>query len=106
MDLTPVIQGALKPLMFAFLFFVVIQLLRTKKAKGYFGEAAVKFSAKLRLPTDIYIPIHNVTLPTADGTTQIDHIFVSEYGVFVVETKNMKGCIFGTENQAQWTQQI
>lgn len=35
--------------------------------------------------------IKNVTLPTRDGSTQIDHIIVSEFGVFVVETKNMKG---------------
>jgi hypothetical protein len=31
---------------------------------------------------------------------------VSKYGVFVIETKNMKGWIFGDENQKQWTQQI
>jgi hypothetical protein len=26
----------------------------------------------------------NVTLPTGDGTTQIDHILVSQFGVLVV----------------------
>jgi restriction system protein len=31
---------------------------------------------------------------------------VSKYGIFVVETKNMKGWVFGSENQKQWTQQI
>ena len=31
---------------------------------------------------------------------------VSKYGVFVVETKNIKGRIFGSANQKQWTQQI
>jgi len=60
----------------------------------------------LRLPHNIYHPIHNVTLPTLYGTTQIDHIFVSRYGIFVVETKNMKGWIFGGEKQARWTQKI
>jgi predicted RNA-binding Zn-ribbon protein involved in translation (DUF1610 family) len=45
-------------------------------------------------------------LPTEDGSTQIDHIIVSEYGVFVVETKNMKGWIFGSPNQKTWTQKI
>jgi hypothetical protein len=34
--------------------------------------------------------VKNVTLPTEDGgTTQIDHIIVSTYGVFVVETKKI-----------------
>jgi ribosomal protein L37AE/L43A len=41
-----------------------------------------------------------------DGTTQIDHIIVSPYGIFVVDTKNMKGWIFGSERQKMWTQQI
>jgi hypothetical protein len=72
--------------------------------KGVLGETSVKFAAWLRLPSEAYHPIHNVTLPTPDGTTQIDHIFVSRFGIFVVETKNMKGWIFGGEMQAQWTQ--
>lgn len=50
--------------------------------------------------------IKNVTLPTEDGSTQIDHIIVSEFGVFVVETKNLKGWIFGSESQKEWTQKI
>ncbi|WP_406828358.1 nuclease-related domain-containing protein [Microbulbifer sp. ARAS458-1] len=29
----------------------------------------------------------------------IDHIFVSRFGVFVVETKNMQGGMFGGEHQ-------
>ena len=72
--------------------------------KGFFGELKVLFSAKLLLHG--YYQIHNVTLPTLDGTTQIDHIFVSRFGIFVVETKNMTGWIFGSEKQAQWTQKI
>ena len=106
MDFTPIIQAAIKPILWALPFIVIIGLLKTPKVKGIFGEAFVKLLAKFKLPADVYVPIHNVTLPTPDGTTQIDHIFVSEFGVFVVETKNMKGWIFGGENQAQWTQQI
>src|SRR5690606_8837661 len=48
----------------------------------------------------------NVTLNTPDGTTQIDHVFLSPYGIFVLETKNMSGWIFGSEKQAQWTQKL
>ena len=106
MDFTPIIQAAIKPMLWALLFIILIGFLRTPKVKGIIGETLVKFLAKIKLPKDVYHPIHNVTLPTEDGTTQIDHIFVSRFGVFVVETKNMKGWIFGSENQAQWTQQI
>jgi len=47
------------------------------------------------LNQDEYKTIKNVTLPAEGGTTQIDHIIVSEHGVFVIETKNMKGWIYG-----------
>ena len=106
MDFTPIIQAVFKQMLWVVPILVIIGLFKTPKVKGLFGEAFVKLLAKLKLPADVYIPIHNVTLPTADGTTQIDHIFVSEYGVFVVETKNMKGRIYGVEKQPKWTQKF
>ena len=72
--------------------------------KGVMGEFAVKVGAALSLPSSVYRRYHNVTLPTVDGTTQIDHVFVSVFGVFVVETKNMGGWIFGSEGNRKWTQ--
>ena len=86
--------------------FVCVVAFNSPHSKGRSGEAFVKFSARARLPVKSYYRIHNVTLPTPDGTTQIDHIFVSRFGIFVVETKNMRGWIFGRENQAQWTQTL
>jgi restriction system protein len=79
--------------------------------KGMVGEWQVNLLIKFFLDKNQYHLIKNVTLPTfiddkEHGTTQIDHIIVSKYGIFVVETKNMKGWIFGSENQKQWTQQI
>ena len=48
-----------------------------------------------------------IYLPLPDGTTtQIDHVVVSQYGVFVVETKTYSGWIFGDEKSAQWAQSI
>ena len=85
---------------------ILVTILKSSSFKGWFGELLVRLSAKLFLPKDQYHAFHNVTLPTLDGTTQIDHIFVAEFGIFVVETKNMKGWIFGNEKQAQWTQKI
>ncbi|MDM8568136.1 NERD domain-containing protein [Thiotrichales bacterium HSG1] len=91
-------------------FFILIIFLKyTLKSswfKGIFGEFIVNLSAKLFLDKNQYHLIKNVTLPTEDGSTQIDHIIVSKYGVFVVETKNMKGWIFGSSNQKIWTQKI
>lgn len=36
------------------------------------------------------------------ATTQIDHIVVSIYGIFVIETKNYAGKIYGTEKSQKW----
>lgn len=41
-----------------------------------------------------------------NSTTQIDHIVVSVYGIFVIETKNYKGWIFGNSHKDYWTQNI
>lgn len=81
-------------------------VVKTPWFKGLFGEWLVRLSAKFLLDQKEYRPIHNVTLKTPDGTTQIDHIFVSRFGVFVVETKNYSGWIFGDEHQPMWTQKI
>ncbi len=72
--------------------------------KGALGETAVKAGAVLALPSSVYWRYHDVTLPTAGGTTQIDHVFVSVFGVFVVETKNMNGWIYGRAQNREWTQ--
>lgn len=86
--------------------FILIALSKTPWFKGVFGEFQVNLAAKLFLNQDVYHLIKNVTLPTDDGTTQIDHIIVSRFGIFVIETKNMKGWIFGGEKQRTWTQKI
>lgn len=85
---------------------VFITLIKLPWFKGILGEWQVNLLVKFYLDKTQYRLIKNVTLPTEDGTTQIDHIIVSKFGVFVVETKNMKGWIFGSANQKQWTQKI
>ncbi|PIV91305.1 MAG: nuclease [Gallionellales bacterium CG17_big_fil_post_rev_8_21_14_2_50_54_146] len=72
--------------------------------KGWLGEAVLSVAKKIALDGNIYREVNNVTLRISNGTTQIDHIIVSRYGIFVIETKNMEGWIFGTESQPKWTQ--
>lgn len=85
---------------------LVVLFFRSPFGKGLIGEALVNFAINIQLDKDEYYLIKDVTLPTETGTTQIDHILVSKYGVFVIETKNMKGWIFGDEHQKTWTQSI
>ena len=73
-------------------------------ARGWIGEHAVSALLTASLNKEMYTSIHNLIVPTADGTAQIDHGIVSRFGVFVVETKNTRGWIFGRERDLQWTQ--
>ena len=76
------------------------------KQKGKSGEKLVAGRLRNGLP-DEYRILNDIYLPLPDGTTtQIDHIVVSRYGVFVVETKTYSGWIFGEEGSREWTQSI
>ncbi|GAD65182.1 nuclease-related domain-containing protein [Aquipseudomonas alcaligenes] len=106
MNYLAILQPLLDTLKWLIPAMLLIGLLKTPWFKGWFGERLVRVLAHYRLDRQVYRRLHDVTLPTPDGTTQIDHVFLSPFGIFVLETKNMRGWIFGSEQQAQWTQQI
>ena len=68
--------------------------------QGYMGEKHVVNILK-SLPQNYYV-INNVIVPNRQGTSQIDHVVVSTYGIFVIETKNYSGWVFGSENSEKW----
>lgn len=85
---------------------ILAGILRSAWFRGKLGEFKVNVGVTLFLDRKTYRLIKNVTLPVGEKTTQIDHLIVSPYGLFVIETKNMKGWIYGQSNRAQWTQVI
>lgn len=99
-------QGLFLYLGLALLVAALLGVLRSPRFKGWRGERAVQNTIRKQLNPLVYVALHNVTLPTADGSTQIDHLIFSPFGLFVLETKNYQGWIFGSERQSQWTQQI
>lgn len=106
MDFTPIIAQHWIPLSWFIPLVILLFALKSPGVKGYLGELLVRYFAYLYLNEQTYRRLHNITLDTPDGTTQIDHVFVSVYGIFVLETKNMNGWIFGSEKQPQWTQKL
>ena len=68
------------------------------------GEALVSKLLMTNFGFPDYHLMNHVTLRMRDGTTQVDHILVSRFGVFVIETKDYSGWIFANEKQANWTQ--
>ncbi|EAQ96911.2 Nuclease-related protein domain protein [Congregibacter litoralis KT71] len=78
--------------------------LNSARTKGRVGEWAVQSKLGAGLDSSTYTVLQDVTLPTARGTTQIDHIVLSPFGIFVIETKNWSGALYGSLDQAKWTQ--
>lgn len=49
--------------------------------------------------------INDILFETSDGNScQIDHVYIRKNGVWVIETKNYAGSIFGNETSEFWTQ--
>lgn len=83
---------------------LLLVFLKSPLFKGWSGEKAVQSTVGGSLNPEIYYQFNNLIIPTKNSTTQIDHVYVSPYGIFVLETKNYSGWIFGNPQQAKWTQ--
>jgi ribosomal protein L37AE/L43A len=71
--------------------------------KGWFGEAVGSLAQWVLLDEREYKMINDLTIENGNGTTQIDHVIISRFGIFVVEDKNIDGWIFGDPNNSLWT---
>jgi hypothetical protein len=78
------------------------------RAREYqnWGEQLVAAALSAKFPSPDFHLLNHITLPLKHGTTQVDHILVSRFGVFVIETKDYKGWIFADGKHATWTQVI
>lgn len=90
---------------FGAIFVLAILVKIFKPSKGKIGERKVAHKLDW-LPRDKYVIINDVILPAPHGTSQIDHVVVSIYGIFVIETKYYKGWIYGGEHSEYWTHNL
>jgi len=79
--------------------------LKTFFDKGNYGEFLTfsyleKLPGYKRLLTNLYIPKEDGT------TTEIDLVMLEETGIYVFESKNYSGWIFGDEKSKYWTQTL
>lgn len=98
-----------------FLIFIVIVILGITifikwKMPIWTGKLGERFvSRKLhKLNPAYYRVLNDLMLPSQGNSsaTQIDHVVISNYGIFCIETKAYKGWIFGDASQEFWTQVI
>ena len=90
-------------LLFKFLIVILPDSHDLSEIKGDRGEARV--ARELRgIQNERFRVLNNILLRTGRGSSQIDHVVISIYGIFVIETKNYSGWIHGNENSEYWTQ--
>lgn len=91
-------------LIICILFLVYIaRFLKYPKTKGDLGELRVKLSLGKDIQSEKYV-INDLLILVDSKSHQIDHLIVRKSGIFVIETKNFSGQIYGQENQKEWTQ--
>ena len=94
---------------YIFIFFIVIVVALIKffdkQILGWFGEHWTKQVLR-KLPKNKYKIINDVFIKVNGYTHQIDHVVVSEYGIFCIETKQYNGFIVGKKWDKQWTRYV
>ncbi len=85
------------------LIIILVIYLKSPKMLGKYGENRVKMVIGKTIANKQYV-INDLIVLNDGKTSQIDHIVINPRGVFVIETKNYSGIIYGSENQHEWTQ--
>lgn len=91
------------PYIWIFIIIAIICAIFYKQIVGKAGEHHVKGELK-KLPKDKYFVINDLMIEVDSKTHQIDHVIISNYGVFVIETKQYNGYIVGNEYDKKWKQ--
>lgn len=83
---------------------VVRQIPTAAEIAGKVGEDEVSKSvwAACQFDARHYKILRNVYVPVSDGYSEIDVLLLHETGVYVFESKNVSGSVYGDENHPQW----
>lgn len=91
------------PIILVVLFAILIAYLKHPSTRGKRGENKVGRVIGETVENEQYV-INDLILEDDGKSSQIDHIVINPRGIFVIETKNYSGEIYGSESQREWTQ--
>lgn len=83
---------------------IILAVYNSPNFKGRDGERIV--AEKLENVEGKKYVINNIMINDNGKSRQIDHILISEHGIFVIETKNFAGAIYGKETSTEWKQYL
>ncbi len=73
---------------------------------GQFGEFSTEYALTNNNLDGELVVLKNIYVPYRDKTSEIDLLMIHEKGIFVFESKNYSGWIFGSAEQLNWTQSL
>lgn len=84
---------------------LLIVFLVSPRFRGDIAETRVRRILSAGLEKSRYTVLDDVTVPSGGGTVHIDHLVISRFGIFVIESQYARGWVSGGEFQARWKQQ-
>jgi len=83
---------------------LLIVYIASPRFRGDIAETRVRRILAAGLEKNRYTVLNDVTIPSSGGTAHIDHIVVSRFGIFVIESQHARGSVSGGEFQERWKQ--
>ncbi|NNL04513.1 MAG: NERD domain-containing protein [Xanthomonadales bacterium] len=81
---------------------LLIAFVGSPRFRGEIAQTRVRRVLEQALEKNRYTLMHNVLFPSGGGTIKIDHLVVSRFGVFVIDSVYARGWISGTDVQDRW----
>lgn len=83
---------------------LLIIFIGSPRFRGDIAETRVRRLLATGLEKNRYTVLNDVTIPSGGGTRHIDHLVVSKFGIFVIESQHARGWVSGGEFQQRWKQ--
>lgn len=81
---------------------LLIAFISSPRFRGDIAQSRVRRLLAAGLEGSRYTVFNDLVVPSGGGTTRVDHVIVSRFGVFVIASRYVPGWISGTAVQAQW----
>ena len=83
---------------------VIVKFIKSPETRGAKGETIVARILGRTIDGEQYV-IHDLLFSDKNGNScQIDHVLINKHGIWVIETKNFSGRIYGDARRREWTQ--
>jgi hypothetical protein len=80
----------------------LVFLLGSPRFRGDIAERRVRRILAVGLERSRYTVFNDLLVPFGGGTVRIDHVVVSKFGIFVLESEYAPGVVAGTAVQERW----